>query len=249
MPGWFNPYDIREVHDLFRDRYPSAERQPPFMGLVAFPPPNGPHAIQFATNADLNRWWFVDLSGANLVQVQENFIAHNWRRLTPPPSEIAPYPGFEAIYRDFRSTISKLEEWSSNHGRKIGEPFICELLYEDLIPVVDERGVAWRTSEIITPLRFDPPIFAGAMTLSWFEFIDDKRREGGFTLQVTIQFISVPSPAGADPARYIKISFVARSPCSSWSEAFEFIEVAHVRLGERLVDLTTDAVRATWGQE
>ena len=252
-PGWFNPYDIRQIHDLFRRRFAVAERQPSFVAFQPFPV----HAtavsprpvIQFEQSPDLNRWWFVSEDGSDLVQVQETFIARNWRRLVPPPAASAPYPGFDAIFGDFRDIVATAGQWSASRGESFPEPVVCELLYENLIPTTAGDGTKLRASEIIVPLNFDPPIFAGGMTLSWFEFVNPEQKEGPFTLQVTIQFVGVPSPDGSGIMSVIKLSFAARSPCSTWSGAFDFIEAAHQRLRQRLVDLTTDTVRATWGQE
>lgn len=249
FPGWFKPYDVREVHDLFRGRFPAAERQPQFLGLQPFPPRNAtiaPQIVQFGTAPDLNRWWFVNESGSSLVQVQENFLARNWRRLIPPPGEIEPYPGFDAIYGDFRGHVDLLKEWSARRDRPLPNPSICELLYEDLIPLIGPDGKSRRASEIVTPIKFDPPLFAGGLSLSWLEFVNPEDQEGHFTLHVSIQFVGIPDLATGAPLSFVKLSFVARSPCEDWAGAFAFIEAAHLRLGQRLIDLTTDEVRATW---
>lgn len=207
-----------------------------------------PQSVQFGPAPDLNRWWFVGETGSDLIQVQENFLARNWRRLTPPPAEIAPYPGFDAVFGDFRVIVDTLQAWSTKRNRAFPEPEMCELLYEDLIPLAGPDGGARRISEVISPLKFDPPMFGGGLTLTWLEYIDGARREGAFTLQVTIQMVGMPNPGGGEPLSFVKLTFVARSACAGWDDAFGFILAAHAKLSQRLVDLTTDAVRATWGQ-
>src|SRR6266849_1154892 len=110
--GVFGAYDIREVHDLFRDRLPIAEHQGRFPGIAQFPSPGTPITnmplIQMqGAEPEPSRWWFVSPTGEDLVQVQEDMIARNWRRLAPPPAVVA-YPGFDAIYADFRSAVERL---------------------------------------------------------------------------------------------------------------------------------------------
>ncbi len=249
-PGWFNPYDIRELHDLFRDQFPNVERHPAFVGHQIFPTQQTMIGVgvqqAFQMMPDLNRWWFVNELGSDIIQVQENFLARNWRRLVTPPAEVAPYPGFDAIYSDFQDMVGATRDFAGRHNVPFGEPMVCELVYEDLIPLAKADGGSWRYSELIAPIQFDPPIVAGGLTLSWLEYIDQSRRDGPFTLNVTIQSIGIPSATQEKPPGFVKISFIARSPCAGWTEAYSFIEAAHLRLGQRLVDLTTDAARAIW---
>jgi uncharacterized protein (TIGR04255 family) len=248
--GYFNAYDVREVHDLFRDRFPTAEKQLAAMERVF---PGGPQApsqmpvLQFGPPPDLTRWWFVSEDGADVLQVQDNFLARNWRRLVPPPSMAVPYPGFDGIYAQFRADLARLGEWSATRGRALAEPSHCELLYDNLIPQKTEDGSHVRMSDIIRPVQFDPPLPSAGFTLNWFERIEPARLPG-LNFQVTIAQVGIPKPDGTGEDLYVKLTLIAHAQIEAWQEAYEFIEMAHGVARKKLVDLTTDECRTTWGQ-
>ncbi len=246
-------YDIREVHDLFRSRFPVAEQQAPYGGLQPYPATGTilqpqPQFIQFVGPPGGARWWLISDTGTDLIQIQENFLARNWRRLAPPPGEISPYPGFDEIFGDYRSVVDELEGWAKKTGYPFPEPTIVELLYENLISLERPDGSRFRTSEIITPLLFDPPLKSAALNLSWFEFIDEENYDSNLDLRVELGMAGLPASEGDEMTPYIKLSFRARRLVSSWMDGFEFINLAHSVLRDRLVTLTTEECRATWNQ-
>lgn len=248
-----DPYDIREVHDLFRDRFPNREKQPAFAGLHAFPAPNVPGMPVFVGGmpffgggADNSRYWFLDESGANLTQVQEDFTARNWRKLSPVPGEGQPYPGFDALKADYRAQIDVLESWHQDHGRVMPVPTICELLYDNLIPLDSPDGSRRRPSETVRCFAGGERIVSGLST-HWFERIDGKTDSAEpLDLQIICQMVGWPLTM-ASPPPYIKLMFVARSAQQSWDGVYGFFDRAHDHIRMRLLELTTESAREAWG--
>lgn len=241
-----NMYDIKEIHGLFSDRFPRPEKQPNFAGLDPFPAPNSVPTVPqiIFQSPGLSRWWFVSDTGNDLIQVQENFFARNWRRLTAPPESVS-YPGFDAIFEEFRESISTLTSWSERNGNTSPPPAIAEVLYDNLIPLDRKDGSPVKFSEVVKALKFDPPFKAGGMQLTWLQYVDDDADESTpLDLQVEISRVSLTIPPTA--RQYAKLTFRARRPVSSWTAAFEFMSDAHAKLRDRLVELTTDECRATW---
>jgi uncharacterized protein (TIGR04255 family) len=255
-PGLFNTYDVREVHDLFRADFPNAEKQQPFttppIGPVPIPgaPPGAlmmPQVppIQFGF-PDFTRWWFVSESGRDLIQAQENFIARNWRRLDP--SDNSAYPGFDALFASFKVLIGQIDGYNSRVGRTMPPPGWCELLYDNLIPLDLDDGTTLRLSEALSPLNFERPRLRAGFLMTWWEGIGGSEEELP-NLQVTANSVAMPLPDGGGLKSYVKLQFVARSSVAAWEEAIGFLSHAHDKLRSRLVELTTDRCRESWGPQ
>lgn len=248
-----DPYDISEIHDLFRPRFPERQRQPAFPGMHPFPTPQSPTivpsmslAIPLGVRQDLTRYWFLDESGANIVQLQENFTARNWRRWPSTEGQAHPYPGFDSLMNDFISHIDHLGRWHNLNGRAVAPPAVCELLYDNLIPMTQPDGEMLRIGDVATCVVPQGRVAAG-FAMQWYERItefDDATQPMDF--QVMLQSLSWQSPFDASVLPYLKLMFVARSAQQAWKGVYDFLERAHSHVRSRLLDLTSDRIRSDW---
>ena len=252
-PDLYNPYDVRDVHDLFRAGFPASERALPFPGLqapIAPEPAPPPHTLRvdFEPPMERSRWWFLADDARELVQVQENFTARNWRRLEPPPGELQGYPGFDALKAGFQEQVDLLARFNASRVRPMPAPVLCELLYDNLIALQKSEGSTFRLSEVLRPLRFEQPFPAAGLQLRWFERVDQGGNpEAPLDLEVVASQVHMPpTTEGGAPPAFLKLRFTGRAQVQTWEEVFAFFEHAHGRIRARLVDLTSDECRATW---
>jgi uncharacterized protein (TIGR04255 family) len=247
-PGLLDPYNVSRTHDLFRRDFPEVERQIPVLQMAPFlqasqPPPS---FVQPGMPLE-SRWWFVSEDRSGVIQVQENLVARNWRRLAPPPEVAVPYPGFDAIFASYRDVIATIEADCAARSEKMPEPSVCELLYENLIPLEDSDGNKVRMSDVIAPITFDTPSPRAAFNMVWVEPLAPDETPLDPQVLVTIAHVMAQSPPEGQQRLYAKLAFGARSAVSGWAEAFSFIERSHARFRTRLLELTTEQGRATWG--
>jgi uncharacterized protein (TIGR04255 family) len=247
-----NAYEVRDVHDLFRERFPEWERQPAFTGYQPFPPRNGPMGthmgmpiMMMGAPAQPTRFWFLSEAGSDLLQIQENFIARNWRKFKSPFEDPMPYPGYDVLRRDFEQLVESLRNYTETQDRLMPGPVMCELLYDNMIPLLGPDGARLKTSEATTAIReFSKPVTN--FNAGWFENIADGDPSDGATdFQVALQVVGAPVSSGAI-APHLKLMFVARSSQQSWDAVFQFLDDAHSHVRKRLVELTTESVRALW---
>lgn len=129
----FDPLEGLKVPQLgilwntrFRDRFPKIEEQPPLE------PANerfggGPLevSVTIETTPMVPRLWFLNHEGSELVQIQRNWFARNWRKL----SESTEYPRYPSLREPFVNDFKAFELFVSDE--KLGEisPSQCEVTY------------------------------------------------------------------------------------------------------------------------
>ena len=127
----FDPFNVADFHGSLPKKFSTVERADPTPGL---------DFEQFAGLLPLNaegrvsRWWFTSADQADVLQVQENFVARNWRRVVTmdePPS----YPGFDTIRASFDECISSMRKWHDVKGSSFPAPRSIELMYDDVLPL------------------------------------------------------------------------------------------------------------------
>ena len=131
---------LGSVWQAFRKRFPKSEEHPPLE--PAFEKlgtrPEKERGVRFEVLAALPtpRLWFLNESGNELVQVQQNRFIRNWRKRTDG-DEYPRYSHIRECFREdfeiFRSLVDG-EEWGAI------EPNQCEVTYVNVIPA----GEGWQ---------------------------------------------------------------------------------------------------------
>lgn len=127
--------------DEIRDRFPKWSEQPPlpitfevFGGaeLRGSPAP----MVEMLTVAPMNRFWFINESEVELIQLQRDRFHHNWRNV----GQATKYPHYEAIQEAFRDELGHLSKFLEKE--KLGPIDInqCELTYVNHFEVGQEES-------------------------------------------------------------------------------------------------------------
>jgi uncharacterized protein (TIGR04255 family) len=123
-----------------RQEYPRFEVQPPLISQVerfgeeAKKPQ--PVSIQI-TNQMPVRCWFFDQSQTRLVQVQQDRLVYNWRKV----AGLDPYPHYEHIRPAFEREWQRFCHFLESNGLSAPAVHQCEITYVNHI----ERGQGWQT--------------------------------------------------------------------------------------------------------
>jgi len=128
------------IWHAFRDRFPQMEEQPPLEpAFEQFGLPTGRRPgvrLELLATPPRPRLWFLNESGTELVQVQQDRFVRNWRR-TEDSKEYPRYTRLRARFReDFEAfcDLIRVEQWGSI------EPNQCEVTYVNIIPA----GEGWQ---------------------------------------------------------------------------------------------------------
>ncbi len=229
----------------FRDRLPLIEEHPPLASaLESFAPPAPPRVeVAFEDKPPVPRVWFVNEEKTELVQVQQDRFAHNWRKV----GEGDTYPRYERIRERFREEVSKFEAFIEEEG--LGELVVnqCEVTYVNHI----ERAGEWEShGEIEKLLKNWVPLPAAGFLpapedagLRWRYRIPGSGGPVG-RLHVTVQ----PSWSAADVRPVWVMNLMARgAPIGAGIDgAFEFFDLGRVWVVRGFADLTTDSMQRCW---
>jgi uncharacterized protein (TIGR04255 family) len=130
---------IAALHTRFMDSFPNAEEHNPLPAVVetldekAFTP-----KIEFELSnlPPVSRYFFVNATGTDLIQVQQDRFARNWRKVGTEET----YPRYERIKQQFKIDLQTFCDFQQE--KKLGSfiPTQCEVVYVNHI----EAGAGWK---------------------------------------------------------------------------------------------------------
>ena len=229
----------------FRDRLPLIEEHPPLASaLESFAPPSPPRVeVAFEDKPPVPRVWFVNEEKTELVQVQQDRFAHNWRKV----GEGDTYPRYERIRERFRDEVSKFEAFIKEEG--LGELAVnqCEVTYVNHI----ERAGGWESHGEIEKLlkNWVPLPAAGFLPAPEDALLRWRYRIPGGSGPVGRLYVTVqPSWSAADARPVWVMNLMARgAPIGAGIDgAFEFFDLGRVWVVRGFADLTTDSMQRSW---
>jgi len=111
----------------FRPCFPRAEQQPPLDSVTEKFGVRGPGkvSVTFGMGIPVPRCWFLNEAGTELIQVQQDRFAHNWRKVGEEDS----YPRYEYIRETFKTVLETFHQFLARE--RFGEliPNQCEVTY------------------------------------------------------------------------------------------------------------------------
>ena len=229
----------------YRDRLPLIEEHPPLASASeSFAPPTPPRVeVAFDDKPPVPRVWFVNEAKTELVQVQQDRFAHNWRKV----GEGDTYPRYERIRERFRDEVAKFEAFLQEEA--LGQLAVnqCEITYVNHI----ERAGEWESHGEIEKLLKNWVPLPGATflpapedaALRWrYRILGSKGPVG--RLNVTVQ----PSWSVADGRPVWVMNLMARgTPVRAGIDgAFEFFDLGREWVVRGFADLTSESMQRRW---
>lgn len=134
--------DVMKAGDLWRTKYvddfPTVEEQPPIrlpqerFGGTALAQP--PFTVEMVTAPSLPRLWFLNKDGTELLQVQPDWFARNWR-------EGGAYPLYDVVRDAFERDYSRFTTFVDEQGLGPIKPLQAEISYINHIDEPDLSAV------------------------------------------------------------------------------------------------------------
>jgi uncharacterized protein (TIGR04255 family) len=223
-----------------RSDYPTAESRP---SLEPMPEDFGMKAprigIQLVTEPDF-RYWFIDNSSTQLIQIQKDRFIRNWRRVRP--NDLYPHydtlrPKFEEDWQRFCAFLER---------ERLGKPNVnqCEVTYVNHVP----KGAGWEkfgeVDKVVTLLSpteartFLPP--PEIVHLNCRYLMGEKQGH----LQVTIQ----PVLRQQDATEVLQLTLRARGRPASTdvADVLAWFDMGHEWIVRGFADLTTPDMHRAW---
>jgi uncharacterized protein (TIGR04255 family) len=233
-----------------RGRYPKVEMQPPLPPVIerfgsqpqTLGPPQG---LRLMTKPETLRCWFIDEAGSRLIQLQEDRLIHNWRRV----GEGDTYPHYSGIRSTFVQEYQQLASFVQLQEGRAGElsPELCEVTYINHI----DQGVTWETlgqlHRVFTVVS-GPPVHSVLSTPEFGQFsfayairspseqvgrlhaklgTAIRRKDGAPLLRFELTARGLPNSAGLDGV-------------------LEYMDRAHECIVRGFAELTTPEMHSVW---
>lgn len=230
----------------YRDRLSVIEEHPPLPPqFERFGPPSPPRVnVSIEDKPPAPRVWFLNEQKTELVQVQKDRLAHNWRKVGQEQA----YPRYETIRGLFREEVSDFERFINDE--KMGALAVkqCELTYVNHI----EQSGAWeRHGQVERLFRNWSPLSSSVFLpepedalLRWRFCIRGQDGNPVGRLHVAAQ----PSWSTSDmkPVWLMNLSARGIPLGSGIGGAFDFFDLARKWIVRGFAELTTETMHRSW---
>lgn len=116
----------------FKNLFPESEEQPPYrLPIETFGPERYSSGLRLEVGGMplAPRFWFLDKEGTNLLQLQRDWFARNWRK----QDEAGTYIRYATLREAFKGDFSSFVDFVNEEGLGQVAPTQCELTYIDHI--------------------------------------------------------------------------------------------------------------------
>ncbi len=234
---YFKPIpDLKTAHfgrfwNLVSADYPKTEDRPPLID---------PQVVELSQFLPLPRVFLISENETYLIQLQNNFFAHNWRKVRDSDQ----YPSFEhakglfqqkwgvfqTFLRDTRLAEPELTRYEVTYVNHFVEPpGAFPLAIEDYSPLISLRAAA--------PEHFLPPPRKLLADLQ-FDILGEQGK-----IRVTFK----QGARTTDNKEVMQVDLIARKAAKAdGSDMEEWLEVAHEWIVRGFTDLTTPGAHDKW---
>jgi uncharacterized protein (TIGR04255 family) len=233
----------------FRQEYPKVSEQAPlgpaFETFGAGMPPAMPFRIGTFVVPPAPRYWFESEHGVHLLQLQQDRLIHNWRKLT---SEDV-YPRYPSIRETFYRELGIVSAFLARENLGPIQPNQCEVTYTNIIVLPDGANPVTHV-ERITPLwggwNHDEdlaPLESATLNCRYVMRVSDATICRVYT---DIQ----PAILVADGSAALRMDILVRGkpPEPTVEGAFWLLDAARCGVVRTFDRVTTDEMHVVWGK-
>jgi uncharacterized protein (TIGR04255 family) len=244
---------IARLWERWKDNFPNLEEYPelpPIMDELASDSARA--SIQFrvldaASAAPIPRFWFLNKTGSELIQVQRDRLVHNWRRLDSD----SPYPHYDVLRPAFKEELEDFARFLEES--KIGplNAFQCEITYVNALPVDDALPRLGELERVLAPWsgHFSDDFLSTPESVSValrFPVVDGTGSKVG-RLHISAQ----PVESAADGSLAVLLQLVARGrpDDGTFEGALRFLDLGHEWIVRGFASITSREMHELWGRE
>lgn len=222
-----------------RSGFPKCQHAPP----LDF----SPESPDLMRQLPLPRVWFINDEDNILIQLQNDRILFNWRRI----KEDEPYPRYRTIIVNFKEVLKTFDDFLEEERLGTVKPIKCELSYINYIP----KGEGWDTlddiKELLPDLGWRPGVenkrfLPTPLVIGWNSVFPLETEETG-RLNVSLEYAT--RRADRVPVLVLKLTAIGLGSDNTMGAVWDWFELAHKWIVCGFRDLTgTKVQEETWGK-
>lgn len=229
------------------DRFPLAQEQlplqiPPELETPALSEPR----MQLEMGPAPSRTWLVTADGSELIQLQNDTFAHNWRQ---QESEGSAYPRYEHVRGQFDQEFQRFHDFIVGRGLGSVEPTVCDITYVNHIEVGSGVNLG-DLGKVIAPCvpNWRGGFMGGSEDSRYMAKFAIRERGGPFIGRLTVN--AQPAIRRKDKQQLIVLTLTARGrPLGTGIDGVRsFFDVGHVWIVKGFTDITTPEMHQLWGR-
>lgn len=213
------------------------------MTMERFDGQSGPStSFQVLSSPPQPRVWFANDAQTQLVQIQNDWFARNWRRMTNDA-----YPHYPRLRTPFQTDLQKLIAYAASHGWGAFKPTQVEFTYFNHIPLGDD-GPADLTDILTTVARSHHFEQNRGPELSSYRaqfVLESKGLQFG-----RLHVVADPATRRSDgrPIQVVTLTARGRPMGEGVDGVLAFLDVGHVALVNEFDRITTTKMHQLWGK-
>ncbi|MEW6074323.1 MAG: TIGR04255 family protein [Planctomycetota bacterium] len=240
------------IWELFRQTFPRTEdRQPLLATFERFDPPPEPGAVQWNLDLfarpSLPRCWFINDSGDELLQLQQDRFLHNWRKVKSQPE----YPRYAHLRQSFEEEVEALRRFAAHNGIGVVKPNQCEITYINHIVAGAHWREHWQAARVFRPLADADagPFSARPEHVRWETAFVMREDDGEPRRRLHVSVVSGFIQEGGAPMFAMTLTARGAPICDELTDIMGFLDLGHRWIVRSFADLTTEAMHAAWGRK
>ena len=237
IPGW-NIFHYGLMLQAFQEDYPKWELRPPIGTPISFsfPPEDSSNFAGLPV-----RCWFINKQSTELVQVQSDYFARNWRKLENSQQ----YLHYDDAKPRFEKDWSRFVKFLAEQNLPSPEVWQCEVAYVDHFV----RGREWESFDALDALYPIWKRLPDRKLLSQTQvvnFVTAYRLPENLGV---LQFMSQPGIRKEDGAEIIQLTCTAigKPETSDTTGILQWLDKGHAAVVEGFTEFTSDAAHKIWG--
>ncbi len=205
----------------------------------AIPPPK----MEISTLPPVPRYWFLNDDGTQLVQIQQDRFAHNWRR----HSFNTPYPQYSPIRDKFEQEYGLLKRFIAESNLEEIVSDLCEITYVNTIPFENEWMSIEDIHKIICVLKqgytepFLPDMEDINLRIKYRIEDENKQPIGRFYISADLGY-SIDNT----PCLFLKLTARGKPIGDDLKGVLGFLDIGHEWIVKGFTSITTERMYKHW---
>lgn len=234
----YRPLDLALISNEWSDDLPVVQERQPIPPMMV--EPESPSlALRVSGETETPRLWLMNEEGSRLVQLQQDRLVVNWRKL---PAGV-PYPRYLSIREFLIDTWNRLTKIVESLELVVPQPSICEVVYVNLVQAENGWSSIADTSRVIAP-------WSGTMT---DDFLPSPR-QAGFFLRYELPggkgwlTIDGQSVSDSKDKNHFAMNLISRGSSMSpdFNGALQFMDLAHQWIVRGFTSVTAKEAHLNW---
>ena len=227
----------------FRSDFPGVEIHPPLqLGIEQFGVPSpAPFEITVETEPPKLRYWFLNDPRSELVQVQADAFAHNWRRTSGSPD----YPHYDRIRSSFLAHLGRFRAFLKRERLRDIAPIQCEVTYVNHILA----GEGWEKPSDLGEVT---TLWAPGQSESFLPDAEDVRLGARYVMAdgagnpLGRLYVNLEPGYRQKPLLVLRLTARGRPDGQGMEGALRFLDRGHEWIVRGFASLTTPRMHAIW---